>query len=1473
MSHYIPFVIDDGYHLGMMKSSSATPVDADWDNQDNVILTAGQSKIKSLWSFNERAVIQEYFSSGTSDRGIGDVSAREKQACSFVAQGAHDIDSFRASLKKVNAPTDNLIIAIQADSSGSPSGTDLITLTIAGTDLTTSYVDDIRPFSSSTTLTAGNTYWLVFDRDGAIDAAHYYQILSDNEEGGPFSVTKDFLSSSWNVSTFELQFAVLASDGVHVATQQESGRVAYHVFDPTGDVWTTRDEFVWDNSGINFGDRDPNYPCVSLALRSDGDIVIVAGYTVVTNNRTRVFLNTGSTWVNQAAADTSSTSIGAVVVGPDTSDRISWLVTIVDEDIRAGNIDSGTTVTINIVVEATADTAFSVLGPGVIDEDDLISVPFIDASNDISVIQFTSAETPSVFDVRADVSDKNVLGHGAYTDISFGNGASSAVVFGASGTNEKQAQSFAPTTALEVDALAVSTSQVGSPSDNTKISIQTDNSNAPSGTELNSITHASSLHTSGFSVFRSSIPPTFCEPNVKYWLVAERTGSRDTSNYIAFEYDGTGGYADGNRSELNSGSWDDESAHDWEFEVSGPQIGPVACLALDGTDIHLIYSDEDVTTPTFDLFHDDDASVAGGGTETEVEDAVTAIRVSMLKGTTDLLYCFDDDGTLKFGTITLAAGPIVLGVAVEADTSPSIQPLRTYSLGVASEADTAPTITPVVVQFVTLGVATEADTSQPITHAKAVTLGNAIEADTSQSIQPQRTYALGIASEADTGLSIVHAKAVTLSAAIEADTGLPVQPLRTYALGIATETDTGQSIQPLRAYVLGIATEADTGQAFVHSKAVTLGAAVEADTSQAFSVLKEQVIGVATEADTAQAMGSTKEQVIGVATEADTSTSIQPERIYVLGVASEADTAPAITVVGAQVVTLGVASEADTSTAIQPQRTYALGTAVETNTAQTFGRAKDQALGVAIEADTGTAISVLKEQIIGVASEADTGQPIQPQRAYSLGTAQETDTGQSFVHSKAVTLNVASEADTSIIIRPVRAYVLGVAIEADTAPAMGNAKGQVIGVATEADTAQSIQPERIYTLGTAVEADTGVAFSTLKEQALGIAVEADTSQAFVHSKAVTLGTAVEADTSQAFSTLKEQVLGIATEADTAPAMAVSADKVRLISPAIEADTSQPFQPLRTYSVGIATEADTGVSITPERTYALGTAVEADTAQALGIAKDQSIGIAVEADTGVSIQPLRVYDIGVATEADTGQPITPNRDYVIGVATEADTATALGRAKTQAIGVATETDTAVALIVPKSVFMDTATETDTALAFGRLKTQTIGVATEADTSPALGALKTRTLNVAIESDTAPNFIAIRNYSLGIAIEADTAPAMTPLMVQVRILGVAVETDTATLLARLKERTFGIAIEADTAHTITPRRNYVLGVAIEADTAPSFALFKTAQLGVATETDTALAMTLVGGEPLVARGRSANMLTPVRLTGSEKSTRIV
>jgi len=115
---------------------------------------------------------------------------------------------------------------------------------------------------------------------------------------------------------------------IHIATQLQVGHVHYHVFSKSSDTWTTVEELVEFIGETNF-DLTPVEPAVSLALRSDGDVILCAAYAVGTTDRIRVFSRQGSTWANEGAAseDTAAKDYhGVTVVGPDSSDRISWVI-------------------------------------------------------------------------------------------------------------------------------------------------------------------------------------------------------------------------------------------------------------------------------------------------------------------------------------------------------------------------------------------------------------------------------------------------------------------------------------------------------------------------------------------------------------------------------------------------------------------------------------------------------------------------------------------------------------------------------------------------------------------------------------------------------------------------------------------------------------------------------------------------------------------------------------------------------------------------------------------------------------------------------------------------------------------------------------------------------------------------------------------------------------------------------------------
>lgn len=112
---------------------------------------------------------------------FGNATGTQYQAVQVVGNGVA-MTSIFAGLKKVGAPADNCILAIQADSAGSPSGTDLQTATIAGGTLTTTTALYNPSLAGSVTLTDRTKYWVVCRRSGALDAVNYYQLAVHTDD-------------------------------------------------------------------------------------------------------------------------------------------------------------------------------------------------------------------------------------------------------------------------------------------------------------------------------------------------------------------------------------------------------------------------------------------------------------------------------------------------------------------------------------------------------------------------------------------------------------------------------------------------------------------------------------------------------------------------------------------------------------------------------------------------------------------------------------------------------------------------------------------------------------------------------------------------------------------------------------------------------------------------------------------------------------------------------------------------------------------------------------------------------------------------------------------------------------------------------------------------------------------------------------------------------------------------------------------
>ena len=132
----------------------------------------------------------------------------EKIATSFLsgAGGAVANVLFQASLG--NAPTDDLVVEIQTDSAGAPSGTVLGSASIAAGALSLTAQLVTLPLSAS--LAASTTYWLVWRRTGAGDNINVFNVFLTATAYAD-GVGKTLTGGAWGSATTDLAFALSLS--------------------------------------------------------------------------------------------------------------------------------------------------------------------------------------------------------------------------------------------------------------------------------------------------------------------------------------------------------------------------------------------------------------------------------------------------------------------------------------------------------------------------------------------------------------------------------------------------------------------------------------------------------------------------------------------------------------------------------------------------------------------------------------------------------------------------------------------------------------------------------------------------------------------------------------------------------------------------------------------------------------------------------------------------------------------------------------------------------------------------------------------------------------------------------------------------------------------------------------------------------------------------------------------------------------
>jgi hypothetical protein len=137
---------------------------------------------------------------------VGNTTANTRRSERHYLAGTNAYTT--VSLRKVGNPTDTFELAIQADSSSNPDGTDLGVMSIAGANLSTTAAWTV-PIALDIPYTVGSPYHLVLRRSGAIDAANYYEVQTASttyNDGG----SNTYNGSAWGTLTTATHIAFRA---------------------------------------------------------------------------------------------------------------------------------------------------------------------------------------------------------------------------------------------------------------------------------------------------------------------------------------------------------------------------------------------------------------------------------------------------------------------------------------------------------------------------------------------------------------------------------------------------------------------------------------------------------------------------------------------------------------------------------------------------------------------------------------------------------------------------------------------------------------------------------------------------------------------------------------------------------------------------------------------------------------------------------------------------------------------------------------------------------------------------------------------------------------------------------------------------------------------------------------------------------------------------------------------------------------
>lgn len=220
------------------------------------------------------------------------------------------------------------------------------------------------------------------------------------------------------------------------------------------------------------------------------------------------------------------------------------------ENSSAGSIINGVGTGTTVL-----DTGVTTLGP------DRLICNFVGINDDVAIDAFVGMTGGVWREAIAEYADSAGTDAALQLQIdddvvfpAFGGVLASSLVQGSGGTNEQQAASFSVAGTEAVRYIVALLSKVGSPVDNVFFELQADSAGSPSGTALatSSTIAGGSLFTGGGSWISLDLSYSL-SGGTTYWLVAKRSGARDTVNY--FNWASAGTITGVGHKKLDSGVW------------------------------------------------------------------------------------------------------------------------------------------------------------------------------------------------------------------------------------------------------------------------------------------------------------------------------------------------------------------------------------------------------------------------------------------------------------------------------------------------------------------------------------------------------------------------------------------------------------------------------------------------------------------------------------------------------------------------------------------------------------------------------------------------------------------------------------------------------------------------------------------------------------------------------------------------------